>query len=583
MDAAAAIWPAVGRLFLHHRFGVWSTSWWFEPRSSSNVSPSLRVNRAYARASESASSRASRMLLRTPTAVSYAAAHRLRCFRPKPGISAGITMVLRPWAASHWASAIKSGSVSLAAGRWPANRTIDAVYPMQDPTRSLIRWTRGTAWDSVDEYEAMAKPTVIGQAPGFQPRDVYDVKQLGEELRTLRLSAERPNIGDDQLTLRELARLTGIPRSTLGNAESGRIVPRAAVVYQVARACGLADDEVEALVSARNRIAQERHQIRRACLPDRGAAAALVQQVRNASRPTAVRRLQRLPARSVADCLEMMKPGFAAPYLAAMEPTFAAACLNLLPSDVGAELLNCLDPAEAAELLRLEEFALSVMHLHLMQISAAAAAIGAMPTEAATMALNSLSGDTAVRVVKELPAKIKIALALTQNLSEQLTLELLFTLERRRTVELLIETPARRAISLLERLPEDPAAGLFAELGGQRQLALLAEAKLTLGARLLIAVPVLVGSALADSMPLNAVAGLLASADAAKAAQLLERVEPERRKVILAAMPASATAAVNAAWKARPRSVRYEPGLTFDDLERRRSMRVDPLSRQIAA
>src|ERR1700754_1601260 len=90
----------------------------------------------------------------------------------------------------------------------------------------------------------------------LNPNAIRTVEDLAAALRTFRLRAPRPHVADEPLSLRELSKMSGIPRSTLSNAESGRVLPRAKVVYNIALACGILPENIEAWIKARHRVAQ---------------------------------------------------------------------------------------------------------------------------------------------------------------------------------------------------------------------------------------------------------------------------------------------------------------------------------------
>jgi Mg/Co/Ni transporter MgtE/transcriptional regulator with XRE-family HTH domain len=475
--------------------------------------------------------------------------------------------------------------------------------------RSPVRRNHGRGWDGMGQYRNMPERT---PAPA-EPPDIRSLADLGRELRALRLAAPRPSLADDPLTLRDLAELTGLPRSTLGNAESGRILPRAEVVYRVALACGVPADRIAAWTAARNRIAGRRDRARPSrrreepvsrrplnagrfdaeplngrrldtepADPRRFAgeppgarrfdaepfggrrferepagaepvdSAFLARQLRKLEPHAAADLLQRHSVPAAAECLEMVPAASAATCLAAMVPTFAAACLTRMPGGRGADCLDRLDPAKAQQLLGLEESGQSLAHLRQMLPETATAAIAEMPPVTAAARLNQLSADVASRITRELPAKAKAALILTEDLPERLTHELLFSLDFDGTVQLLRTAPIPQVAKLLTSMPEDPAAGVFAKLSRRRRLVLLGEVGPVLGGRLLGEVPVEVGADAVESLPTDLVVSLLERTGRLQAAQVLESVPADRKRAVLAAMRFDTATAVRAVLERLP-------------------------------
>ena len=412
------------------------------------------------------------------------------------------------------------------------------------------------------QYRSMFEPTPGDVELVLDPRGIQTLDELGRQLRALRLAAPRADPADDPLTLRDLAKRTGIPRSTLGNAESGRVLPRTEVVYKVALACGTLADDIAAWTSARNRVARWRERLPRqhpdledvvAEADPRGDAsptrevidsAMVLDQLRGLNPAAAGGLLQGLSPYGVAKCLGMVQAALAASYLAEMEPSFAAACLALLPPAWAAGCLSGVDPVLAQQLLRLEESALSVTHLRLMQPTAAAAAIAGMPVTAAAERLNRLPGVVASRIVRDVPPDVQTALVLAGELPERLIVELLFSLDYRRTVLLLDAAPIPWAAELLAMMPADPAAGVFAALPRRRRLALLAEVDPTVGGRLLSEAPSDIGADAVTSLPTEFIGVLLTETARTKAALLLDLLLQDRKDAILATMQPDAATAV---------------------------------------
>jgi flagellar motility protein MotE (MotC chaperone)/DNA-binding XRE family transcriptional regulator len=412
----------------------------------------------------------------------------------------------------------------------------------------------------VGQYQTMPERTA---EPVLEPRDIQSLADLGRQLRALRLAAPRPDPADDPLTLRDLAELTGVPRSTLGNAESGRILPRTEVVYRVALACGVPAADIPDWTAARNRVARRAggtRPPRPAAHPPPGRVSAgepdgVLVQLRGLSLEPTAGQLQRLPVPPVAEYLEGIRSASAAAYLEEMETAFAADCLSHMTIDQAAECLSWMEPSKAGLLLEFEEVALSVAHVRQMRTTAATAAIAGMAADVAAERLNRLSGDVASRITQGLPPKAKRALILAEDLPERLTLELLFGLDYRQTVQLLETATTRQAATLLARMPDDPAAGVLTALRRRSRLALFGQLSPEAGGRLLNELPMVVGIDAVESLPTGLVAAMLAQADMTKAALLLECLPAGRKDAALAAMRSDAAAAVRAALHALPRLV----------------------------
>ncbi|MEV6305008.1 helix-turn-helix domain-containing protein [Actinoplanes sp. NPDC051861] len=315
------------------------------------------------------------------------------------------------------------------------------------------------------------------------------VAELAELLRRLRLTADRPSPTDDPPTLRELAVLTGLPHSTLGNAESGRVLPRVEVVYRFAQACGVPADQLAWWTQARNRAAGRRrrpaHPVPPRARPAPAARTpstatddpAQAEQLRNeitgvpldraaellASRPpeTMIGFLQRLHPTLVAKLLATMDPVLATGHLNGLQPRYAVACLNEM------------DPAPAARLLTLKTVGDAVTHLALMRPPAAAAALLLMPTAVLAQRLSHLDVDLVRTTVQELPLQTRITMLTGTPLPQALTAELLFSLSLTETMTLLSTTDASIAARVLVMLPPDPAAGFLTALPVQKAAKLL--------------------------------------------------------------------------------------------------------------
>ena len=377
------------------------------------------------------------------------------------------------------------------------------------------------------------------------PRTVTTVADLAEQLHRLRLAAARPAPTDNPLTLRELAVLTGLPHSTLGNAESGRILPRVEVVYRFAQACGVPADQLSWWARARNEVAVHR----RRCVPQapvhpvvrsvarRGDEAVtpeqLLQELAGVDIEQAAERLSRLHPGPVADFLRRLHPGFVARLLAAMDPVLAAGHLSGLPPQDAVTCLNEMDALAAARLLTLQPVPDAVTHLALMRPAAAVPLLLAMPPAALGQRLAHLSADLVRRTVGGMSPHQRRDLLAGPPLPDALTVELLFSLGWQESVTFLSTAATRTAARALTMLPADPAAGLLTALPPSRAATLLAAMPPEQAADRLMEMTGEQAAALLGPLPLRTVGAVLSHLRVPNVARLLAWLPAERRLPVL--------------------------------------------------
>ncbi|RBQ16524.1 hypothetical protein DP939_29850 [Spongiactinospora rosea] len=169
--------------------------------------------------------------------------------------------------------------------------------------------------------------------PGVEadPGSVTTKADLARELRKLRIASGKPS-------LRELGRRARadhgleLPRSTAGNAESGKVLPRWEVILAFVLACGIGPAGLRHWQAAWQRA--------------------------SASGDTRLESMSGGPEsahdeyiRRTAGHMEIMPPAAAAELLAATAPALAAELLTVMNTKPAAELLTAIDPSRGAELL----------------------------------------------------------------------------------------------------------------------------------------------------------------------------------------------------------------------------------------
>jgi Mg/Co/Ni transporter MgtE len=316
------------------------------------------------------------------------------------------------------------------------------------------------------------------------PDAIHTVDELGRQLRALRLAAPRPDPSADPLTLRELSAMTGVARSTLANAESGRILPRTEVVFRVALHCVADRADVPRWTDARRRVARLRAEARRGTGPSapsaRGdaigpaVASATSERLQRMTVDDAVAVLQVLPPRAAAECLEAMRFDAGARHLHRMRPAEAAACVTEMRAGDAANCLDWVPPKAAAAILAHLDLAGSVALLGAMLPVKATGVVAVMPARTAVQRLVLLPADRAVRILQGLPTPGMAALLTTGGLPKTLIGEVLFGHSRPEAIALLEAMPRRHAAELLRTLPPDPAAGLLPGLRAETAVEVLA-------------------------------------------------------------------------------------------------------------
>ncbi|MEU4561585.1 hypothetical protein AB0F72_24655 [Actinoplanes sp. NPDC023936] len=374
----------------------------------------------------------------------------------------------------------------------------------------------------------------------LDPSGVRTVADLARQLVLLRLTTPRASVADDPLTLRELSDITGVPRSTLGNAESGRILPRAQVVYKFAAGCQERRSRLDRWVDARNRVARQRRRepdhpaitaiAERIAEPeDAGPVQVAVRFLRARGMPVTVadfdKALDAMPADRCAEHLTAMPPEAAAECLHAMAAPRATACLELLETTVAAAMLCDEDPAMAAE------------HLQLLPVSATRQVLPVMPIPAVAQRLQLMPRHAAETLVATMPADWTVALIADDAVPVFLAADLFFTVGHRRSLGLAGTLRTTRLAGLLAAMNPDGAAGILASLPEPRRWSVLAAMSEVRAARILPHLSDEHFALLLSGVSAGEAAGLLAETPPSWAAGVLARLSRDERSAILAAVP----------------------------------------------
>ncbi|XVV10940.1 magnesium transporter MgtE N-terminal domain-containing protein [Actinoplanes sp. CA-131856] len=389
------------------------------------------------------------------------------------------------------------------------------------------------------------------QAPAPDPRAVESAADLAEQLRRLRMSAGRPSPIDNPLTLRELAVLTGLPHSTLGNAESGRVLPRVEVVYRIAQACGVPVEQLPWWTAARNRVAmgrrrpsphavaaplpRENHGLSGSVVADEhnSQADALLVELGGVGFEKAAGWLATQPAESVTAFLRRLHPALRANLLAVMDPVLATGHLAALPPSDIVACLNHMDSGAAARLLTLAPATDAVTHLAQIRPQAAVDALVAMPATALADRLSHLDDEVMRQTVRRLPLARRTALLTAAPLPEALCSELLFSLGFDDLAALLTTLTPGVAARLLVALPPDPAAGLLAHLPASEAARLLKRLPCDHAAARLAAMTDQQAAGRLSRLPTRAAGEALSQMPAPCAARILAWVSDARRTAML--------------------------------------------------
>ncbi|MEU8240092.1 helix-turn-helix domain-containing protein [Actinoplanes missouriensis] len=377
----------------------------------------------------------------------------------------------------------------------------------------------------------------------LDPSAVRTVADLARQLVLLRLTTPRPRVTDDPLTLRELAGITGVPRSTLGNAESGRILPRAQVVYRFAEGCGEQRSRLGLWVDARNRVARETRGRRRA--PDGPAIAAIAERIAVpedvSPAQVAVRVLQSrgvsvMPA-GFDKALDAMPPKRCAEHLAAMPADAAVTCLYAMSAPRATACLELLEPTTAATLLCAEDPAMAAEHLQLLPVAATRQVLPVMPIPAVAQRLQLMPRHAAETLVAGMPAEWTVALIADDAVPVFLAADLFFTVGHRRSLGLAGTLRTTRLAGLLAAMNPDGAAGILGSLPEPRRWSVLAAMSEVRAARILPHLSDVDFARLLSGVSSAEAAALLAETPPHWAAGVLARLAKDDRTAILTAVP----------------------------------------------
>ncbi|WP_436520443.1 magnesium transporter MgtE N-terminal domain-containing protein [Actinoplanes sp. HUAS TT8] len=366
------------------------------------------------------------------------------------------------------------------------------------------------------------------------PRSVKNIVDLGRQLALLRLTAARRSPADEPLTLRELSEITGVPRSTLGNAESGRVLPRANVVYRFAQGCGVPADKLPLWTQTRNRLAHdERHRRREARHATVGAVVErLARRVDRDPLQAALDqlRIHELPATKtdLDRVLDALPAERCAAYLTQMTTEAAVECLHVMSVRRAGECFRYLTPQTAAALLEGEEPAMAAEHLLLLGPTLLQQILPLMPISVIVQRLARMARHDAEILVSKMPVPWTSALVADGAVPILLAADLIFQLGLDRSVELLGTMPVFRAAALLAAMNADGAAGLMNQLPLNRTAATMR------------VMPVVKASRVLAHLPDTKAATLLSSLSTEDVVSLLMEMPPQAAGGVLARLPAAA-------------------------------------------
>jgi flagellar motility protein MotE (MotC chaperone) len=414
----------------------------------------------------------------------------------------------------------------------------------------------------------MPSPTAAGLQGAPEPTSIRTVADLAVALKNLRLCAPRRELTDDLVSLRRLSELTDIPRSTLCNAESGRILPSARVVFHVARACGVDQEQLAAWVDARHRVARSRSNRTtrpeymamnsQAGMPDTSASAnensgtdGLVRIVGRleAMDPDAVMpMLRHLPSEAIGMHLAKLHAPVAAQHLSSMKPGQAAEALAYMSADQVAECMGWMEPSAAQGLLGRYDPTVSIEFLRRMPSAVAASIISAMPAEAFAETLSNLPPDAIDAIIPGLPLETQEALVTSDRIPDELAVKVLFGLSFSRILALLESLPSlERCAELLTAIPADAAAGLLAALKPRRRRTLLDQVGVKEAGRMASLAPAETVAEVLSGIAPRTSAAVLGETGVDRAASVLNKLPREARRSILECMsPLMATVVRNA-------------------------------------
>ncbi|WP_127504084.1 magnesium transporter MgtE N-terminal domain-containing protein [Actinoplanes solisilvae] len=404
----------------------------------------------------------------------------------------------------------------------------------------------------------MPSPLPTGSPAAPQPHTVHTVSELAAALKELRLRTPRREMTDELLSLRELSELTGVPRSTLCNAESGRVLPSARVVFHVARACGVTQDELASWVDARHRIA--RSQSRRTVQAARATTAPaqvdddqdgidgmirIVGRLETADPAAVMPMLKSLPPDAVGQHLATLHAPVAAQHLASMGPGPAAEASLHMSVEQVAECMGWMEPTAAERILRGYDFPAAAELLQRMPTAVAASVISALPAEISAETLSHLPPDALDGIIPGIPIRTREALVNSDRMPDRLAVKLLFGLSFGRIIALFESSyPLERCAELLTAIPGDAAAGLLAALPTRRRRALIHRTGLDeIGRKIAQATAETVADVL-DGVAPETSAAVLGEFAVDRAAAVLHRLRHDLRARILDLMPPMVAAVI---------------------------------------
>lgn len=375
----------------------------------------------------------------------------------------------------------------------------------------------------------------------LDPAAVMTVAELARQLALLRITAPRPTPAHEPLTLRELSEITGVPRSTLGNAESGRILPGAGVVHKFAEGCQVPREQLALWTEARNRVAHAaRYQRAR---PRPPAVAGIEDELTADERAPVQAAVDFLQAQGIVasradldQALDGMPAAQCATYLTAMPPAVAAACLNVMSLPHGASCLHQAPTATAVTMLRHEDVAIAAEHLQLLPEAALRRILAAMPPPACGRILASMPRHEAYALVAALPTAWACDLIADDAVSCSLAADLFFRIGHEHSDELVATLKASRLAGLLTAMDPDPAAGVLDQLPEPRSRRTLAAMPATQAAYILSHLPPPRITALVRTVPDSRAADLMAGMPPRLAATVLWQLGQDRREAVVGAL-----------------------------------------------
>lgn len=342
----------------------------------------------------------------------------------------------------------------------------------------------GTESASVGDHGIVSDFVVAGGRELPNPASVQTREDLARQLTLLRLSTPGPRPGRT-LTMRELSdrsKHSGceVAHSTIGNAESGRILPSGEVVYGIAKACGLPDIEIRLWLDARERVWLQQH---RPTLPTTMSSPTVTAnqatgQALLAMHPArALRTLVEMGTEQAADMLVTMSQDAQLHFVTRLKPPFAAATISEMLPQLAGSLLDQMPPEQALTLLRI------------LELDRMASLVVQMETAGVCLVLDAMDPTMAVRLLAAIdPAKAGRLLAWMNSRLEQRAEHGYSTRGLADPGALLAALDQAAAVRLLATLEDTAAAGrLLATLNEQSAGELLAALDQDAAGRLLLA------------------------------------------------------------------------------------------------